>query len=156
NWKGGWYSSDPTLAQADWRHESQAIKWDNLRAALDKTASTSVSSAGSKLFQRGLGARYEETNVGISGGRRRICDARCGAGPINLQGLRRPAKGVRKELRRSDLQDGLSNVHEILQKEEVVTPTPLGRIVRMFYATWRSAGVTTVYLSSGPSSGSSS
>jgi len=80
------------------------------------------------FFNKG-GSRYEETNVGISGGRRSIRDARCGAGPIELQGLRRPAKGVREELRRSDLQDGLSDVHEVLQEEEVVRPpAPLDRI----------------------------
>jgi hypothetical protein len=38
------------------------------------------------------------------------------AGPIKLQSMRGPAEGLHEELWRADLQDGVSDVYEILQE----------------------------------------
>jgi hypothetical protein len=39
--------------------------------------------------------------------------------PIKLQGARRSANGMHRELWRADLQDGVSDLHEILRDEIV-------------------------------------
>jgi hypothetical protein len=64
---------------------------------------------------------HEETDGSVLRGGLRLCIDRCGAGPIELQGLRRPAEGMHEELRRPHLQDRVSDVHEVV-REEIVRP----------------------------------
>jgi hypothetical protein len=46
----------------------------------------------------------------------RFCDAGYGTSPVTLQSMRGPAEGLHEKLWRADLQDRVSDVHEIVQK----------------------------------------